>query len=811
MSMHNSKLQPTEQQLSVIEHLNGRAVVFAVAGSGKTTTMAWRVKNLIESHGVQPSRIVATTFSKKARDQMRAKFNELGIPSATYALTLHQFASRVITLANKKIGFMPRVQVGGKKLQREAFDAAKAKVLASSDGVLSANICDSLSNLSSDDFFDVLGKMKGNLEFTEQVFLGLPDKLKLISSIKRFGANGKWLELLIDEYESVRAVERFRGYDDMLVDALDAVYGNPIMQAEMSSKFDYIIVDEYQDINKAQDELVKVCDEKKGNLMVIGDDDQTIYEWRGAAPHFIREKVRSTDWDKYFLDLNFRSCAPQVILAKELIKHNMARAEKAMQATGDFSGELKIVRCEDNREQAQMIVSKIEDKLNEGIPLSQQVILVRRYDQTLPIEQVLIKKKIKYSIPGADMYFDTKEVQFLLCFLELIKLEQERLHSDGTWGDAAKGRQLRSLFNQVCYKAKTYLRNKFEVKQIFVTALGEKIGLGEAMRSWIENEHLPHNDKKYINTISLASYLELAEETVQHSVEYLIKMLVEKIDISSKIIDSAPTREIGVQRTGVIDGISSFSVGKTIEQMFNEIEELRRFWRNGLSDESADDVLTILTVFKSKGLEYPVVYMPDIHKVQDPTAFQNPVQAAMQDQISSDTEEERRIMYVAITRSIKDLYIYHWQEPSPFLAEARSDQVLEYSNYAKELTLEPSLVAEQEARRLGRWFSPLAYKYDLSPAYSNILGSMDVSDRAEFLEPLIQSIQFLAGSDEASMSDRLNYDKLVRFWNKINEQAFRVAALAQHNSPTAGDVGEQSTGGEEPRQEKDPFDELFDD
>lgn len=120
-----------------------------------------------------------------------------------------------------------------------------------------------------------------------------------------------------------------------------------------------------------------------------------------------------------------------------------------MQATGDFSGELKIVRCEDNREQAQMIVSKIEDKLNEGIPLSQQVILVRRYDQTLPIEQVLIKKKIKYSIPGADMYFDTKEVQFLLCFLELIKLEQERLHSDGTWGDAAKGRQLRSLFNQV--------------------------------------------------------------------------------------------------------------------------------------------------------------------------------------------------------------------------------------------------------------------------------------------------------------------------------------------------------------------------
>ena len=88
---------------------------------------------------------------------------------------------------------------------------------------------------------------------------------------------------------------------------------------------------------------------------------------------------------------------------------------------------------------------------------------------------------------------------------------------------------------------------------------------------------------------------------------------------------------------------------------------------------------------------------------------------------------------------------------------------------------------------------------------------MDTSDRAEFVEPLIQSIEFLASSDEASTSDRLNYDKLVRFWNKINEQAFRVAALTQHNSHAAGDAGDRSAGGEESRQEKDPFDELFDD
>ena len=809
--MHKTKPQPTEQQLSVIEHLNGRAVVFAVAGSGKTTTMAWRVKNLIERHGVQPSRIVTTTFSKKARDQMRAKFDELAIPSATYTLTLHQFASRVITLANKKIGFMPRVQIGSPKLQREAFEEAKARLLTTSSGGFPEIACESIVNLSLDDFLDVLGKMKGNLEFTEQVFLGLPEKLQLISTIKPFGDNGKWLECLISEYEIIRSEKRFRGYDDLLIDALDAVYSNPIMQAEMSSKFEYIIVDEYQDINKAQDELVKVCDEKKGNLMVIGDDDQTIYEWRGAAPRFIREKVRSTDWEKYFLDLNFRSCAPQVILAKELIKHNKSRAEKAMQATGDFTGELKIVKCDDNRDQAHKIATKIEEKVNAGIPLSKQVILVRRYDQTLPIEQVLIKKKIKYSIPGADMYFDTKEVQFVLCFLEIIKLEQERLHCDAAWGDAGKVRQLRSLFNQVCYKAKTYLRNKFEVREIFETAQSEKLGLGEVMRSWIENCCLSNSDRQFPNALALASYLEIAEQSNKYSVDHLINMLVQKIDISSRIIDDAPTREIGVQRTGVVDGIRSFGVGKTIEQMFGEIDELRTFWRNGLSEKGENDVLTILTVFKSKGLEYPVVYIPDVHKGQDPSAFQSAVQMALGDPILSDTEEERRIMYVAITRAIKDLYIYHWQEPSSFLAEAKSDEVLEYSNYSKELTQQPSLVADQAARRLGRWFSPLTYKYELSSSYANILGSIDVSDRAEFLEPIIQSIQFLAGSDEASTSDRLNYDKLVRFWNKVNEQAFRVAALAQHNSPSIADSGEQGSAGDELRHEKDPFDELFDD
>jgi len=796
--------RPTEQQLQVIEHESGRAVVFAVAGSGKTTTMAWRVQRLVNKRGVSAKRIVTTTFSKFARDQMRVKFDELGISSEVLTMTLHQFASRVIKLAEKKINFMPRVQVADDGRQRKALKQAKDNLIGSGN-IQDEAICLLVKEISDDDFFSILGKMKGGLVFTEAGFNRIPEQLKEISAIKCFEPPSRWLELLIDSYEEVRVDQRFRGFDDMLVDALDAVYSNQIMRAEMSARFDYIIVDEYQDINKAQDALVRICDEKRGNLMVIGDDDQTIYEWRGATPAFIREKIISPEWIHYFLDLNFRSCAPQVILAAQCISKNKMRAEKKMQPTGDFSGELAVIKCTGNETQAKKIISLIQQKVNEGVPLGDQVILIRRYDQSLPIEKELIQNKIKYKIPGASFFFDRKEVQFVMSFLLLFKLEQ-RINLEERTPTQAERVEYKTLLNQVAYRAKTYLKTKTEVATICEEALNASNNLANSIREYASERE----DQNFSNAIALAKFYESALSPINLTVKDLIQKLETTINIREKIISAAPDNSIGLQRVGVLDGIKSFAGSRSLDEFLAEADELREYWHNGLKDEQESSILRIYTVFKAKGLEFPVVYLPDTHKQADGIKVDAwGMSPSFDMEISAGPEEERRIFYVAITRAIRDLYILYWQEPSQYLAEANLDQILEYSEMARSVLASTEELNEIDARQLGRWFSALSLRYETKHTFSNAFARLN-GEQVDHIENRINNaIVYLKNDPKTSIRDKLNYETLQSMWAESRTMSDRIRQIID----TSEDEGEGAVTPHPSPQApgKDPFDELFGD
>jgi len=796
--------RPTEQQLQVIEHDEGRAVVFAVAGSGKTTTMAWRVKRLAQQRGVQPSRIVATTFSRFARDQMRSKFDELTISRNVYTLTLHQFASRVITLANKKIYFMPRVQIGDKALQGKTLREVKRRLLCA-DHIQDDSIKSSIKDISEDDFFDLLGKMKGALEFTERGFEQLPEQLQEISSRRSFAEGSRWLEILIDAYEEERLERRFRGYDDMLVDALEAVYCSQVMRADISTRFDHIIVDEYQDINKAQDALVRVCDEKRGNLMVIGDDDQTIYEWRGATPAFIRDKIRSQDWKHYFLDLNFRSCAPQVILAAQCISKNRVRAEKKMQPTGDFSGSLVLIKCESNEDQAKRLVALVKEKESTGTPLGDQVILIRRYDQSLPIEKELILNKMKYRIPGASFFFDRKEVQFVLSFLLLFRLEQRLIHEMRS-PTPPERREYRSLLNQVAYRAKTFIRTEPDLVAIGERALDPHGSLSASLQEYVAER----DSNRYANALALARFFESAHNEQELQVKDMLAKLESTIDIREKIISSSPDATVGLQRAAIIDSLKSFAGSRTLTELMKEVDELSEYWNNGLKEEDPSHVLRIYTVFKAKGLEFPVVYLPDVHRQAGATgAVGFAPSESVEDEISAGPEEERRIFYVAITRSIRDLYMFHWQEQSQYLTEASFEKIQEYQILANAFLCNQDRDS-LDARQIGRIFSAYSYKYEAKQSFANIFSRMNPEEEAQALQSINSSIEYLKAEPDAAIREQLGYEKLQRFWSDAKEIAARIRSFPCDSEDN--DAGESnSLDSHMASTDIDPFDEVFGD
>ena len=756
--------RPTEQQLRVIEHGEGRAVVFAVAGSGKTTTMGWRVERLTKKENVNPERIVATTFGKFARDQMRSKFDQLGVSPKVHTLTLHQFASRVITVANKKIQFKPRVAIGDTAKQWQTLRVAKANIIA--QGIIQdPNICQRISDISFDDFDSILGKMKGALEFTHNCFQGLPPELQNISIIKYFDPSTSWLQELIDAYEIERINSRFRGYDDMLIDALEAVYCNQSMRADIENRFDYMIVDEYQDINKAQDELVKVCDRNRGNLMVIGDDDQTIYEWRGATPAFIRDKIQSTEWKQYYLDLNFRSCAPQVILAAQCIRKNRVRAEKKMQPTGDFSGDLKLIKCQSIQEQAKKIISIIQDKVDSGIPLGDQVILIRRYNQSLPIEKELIEHKIKYQIPGASFFFDTKEVQFVMSFLLLYKLEQ-RLLTEQRLPTPPERREYQSLLNQVTYRAQTYL-NQVDRNIICNDALQINSSLTIELRTFASN----NQNRNWTNALALAQFYETCEQPADLIFKDMLNRLQQTINIRQKIIERAPDPSIGIEQAAIILSLESFAGSKTLNEILDEVDDLRQFWVDGLKQVAPSEILRIYTVFKAKGLEFPVVYLPDINKQTNVTPNNN------LPEISSGPEEERRIFYVAITRSIKDLYMfYSSQEPSEYLKEAKFENISAYH----ELTRSVLNTEERDcldSLQIGRKFSIPSYVYETKYSFANIFAKESLSAQKNTIKDIDLAISYLKNEDNVSVGDQLRYEKLQKFWTEAGDLALEIRDL----------------------------------
>lgn len=666
-------MEPTKQQQQVINHGRGRAVVFAVAGSGKTSTVTIRIQKLITSENIAPHRILATTFGREAKRQIEEKLAVLNGCKGVDVRTLSSIAYKIYTTDNANLP--PKIQADDSELAACYYEALDRIKKGNGINDPKADIemdIDKIKQIEYTEFANYLMQLKGDMLVTPWMHERLPERAKPFFKVKEYRGN-EWLRVLIDTYEDERKRRRLMGYDDIMINSVVRLGVNSGILEMFTTMYDYIIVDEYQDVNEAQNMMLNFLDRVAQNMMVVGDDDQTIYEWRGARPIFIKEKLEDPNWTVFKLDRNFRSSPGPVVLASQVIRHNQNRAPKNMMATKPFSGVLDIRAHDSSRNQAKEIVALVESYIEDGSSLNETVILIRRYAETPLIEHSLIKAGIRYEIPGSVPFYARRETAHILTFLELLTLEHKRIHGNLT---AIESNRYYEAWKRIYSKPKTFIK-RAELEKMMSVALSSRDSIVELLERI--NEERIANKKLPANIENLVSFFGafIGKDPQEIKAGDAIDFLESTIGIKQWIRDTSINYHVGNIKAEIVDALADYAYEDTLDYFLESIERIKQF-NETARNESSEPTLKILTVFKAKGLEFSNVIIPNANRVgASANSNNNQNQALNNTSDCASIEEERRIFYVAITRAIHNLHIFHISSmPSEHLTEANYGDIL---------------------------------------------------------------------------------------------------------------------------------------
>lgn len=636
-------LRLTDEQEAIVAHDHGPALVFAVAGAGKTTALVHRVERLVRQRIFDPRRILLTSFSRLAVADLKRALSAWPHCEAVRTSTLHALGLWIVRRAAKEGLITLRDEPLGEGQER----ALLAKTLRRARE-LRVDYADELETLDLEDFLSYVGACKGNLHYADLEAAALPPSARRVAQQAQAPAGLEWYLELYRLYERVRQEEGALTYDDLLMSGWELLVRHEGLAQAMAKGFQAVLVDEFQDVNLAQSEILHTLTPER-NYMVVGDDDQTIYEWRGASPRFILEFERRYGAKKYLIRDSFRCSAAQVALAGRLIAHNRQREPKRLSLTRGFEGQVWLHAPLSVPDQAREIVGEIAQALRGGKGPGDIAILVRLYAQTPYIEQALIEAQIPYRVVGSPPFYRRPEIETLLAYLELGRLEAEpdpsRLAQ--AWG--------------LTYNRPTRYLSRTLAEAIRKRALAQRLPLSQALRqAALEAEgHLGERLEE------LAGLLEWLSQAQEQQATGVLAALDARLEYSRYLRAHSGFPEVGEGKAASVKAFLDYARDK------GSVRELREHL-NHLAALQADpqgeaEAITLMTVFRAKGLEWPLVFLPDCTEGTFPYSG-NP-----------NTEEERRLFYVALTRSRghTHLYVPRSGTPSRFLREAEAAETLQ--------------------------------------------------------------------------------------------------------------------------------------
>lgn len=686
----------TEQQTAVVAHDTGPALVFAVAGAGKTTAMVHRIERLVRD-GAPPQRILATSFGRANVQDLKQALAPWSHCRQVDARTLHSLGRDVIRQA-QQMGYLRRLKLdrlaqGDVSLEQRLLSQAMA--VARSRNL---PFKQELDGLDRQDFLDYVDQCKGNLLYASLAHVRLPPAAQQVAGQATDPSPQlTWYLDLYRLYEELRQEQGVVTFADMLMTGWELLATTPQVLTAVQQRYQFVLVDEFQDINLAQSEMLELITAPHRNYMAIGDDDQTIYEWRGASPHFILNFPKRYAATTYLINDNFRCPAAPLLLANRVIVHNKQRREKQLNLTRGFGGETAVHVDDDLQAMSSHIVQRIRRLHKNGARLQQMAVLVRLNAQTPPVEQALIAARVPYRV--SQPFYERVEIKTLIQYGRIAWLERELRQGRQPLSSAAAREIFGEAWRTIVNRPKRYVSGKIRQRLLDAILRQERpisailAQAAEAAEAAWQQEPLA----KMAGDIAwLADNLDRPADRVLHRLDV-------RLDYQTYLRQSSGFAQTGEGRAVSVATFISYARGQG--SFFDFMQHLRELARNRVEQagDAQQDAVTLTTIHQAKGLEWPVVFVAQCNQEIMPFITERVTDEAEKTAVLA---EERRLFYVALTRTQRDLHLHLLKkEPvSQFLNESEWRTVLAVApQIAAALAADPAQWQAADALPLARY------------------------------------------------------------------------------------------------------------
>ncbi len=638
--------QLNKAQAEAVQTLDGPLLVLAGAGSGKTRILTYRIANLMATGRAFPGEIMALTFTNKAAKEMRHRVAALvtsaGVnPDDIWVSTFHSTGARLMRTYGDRLGLQPGFSIFDDYDSQTIIKHCLAE-LGISDKVVSPKGV----------HYKIQGLKNEGIE-PSTFKAGVGDYMD------------RKLEPVIHAYERALRLNNALDFGDLLLKVLSLFRGDPVLLERFQDRYRYFLVDEYQDTNGVQYQLLQLLAAKYRNLCVVGDEDQSIYKWRGADISNILDFEKDYPEAKVVkLEENYRSTSSIITASNKVISHNTQRKEKTLFTNNPKGEPVEVHTLESDFEESRWVVSKITELLANGSAPDDIAIFYRTHAQSRLFEDMLRSGRVNYQIFGGLKFYDRAEIKDAVAYLKLLANEKDNVALARVINVPARGIGKTTIEK---------IRNKASETGISMFDAVRKMAQGELDVTPAIQKKLAPFAKLYESLQKDRADMDLRDfySVVLESSGY-IKALQQLDDI-----ESATKLENLQELASAIADYETRTAEPTLEGF---LEEVALYTDQDRSQEN-ESAVTLMTIHSAKGLEYPIVFLVGLEEELFPS-IRGDAFAADPDEI----EEERRLCYVGMTRARQRLYLTsaHMRRvfglrkvrrPSRFIAELPQNEI----------------------------------------------------------------------------------------------------------------------------------------
>lgn len=599
-----------DKQHEAVETIEGPCLIIAGAGSGKTKVLTHKIANLI-NRGVKPWNILAITFTNKAANEMKTRVESIIGEDASKDMwigTFHSVCVRILRRTIEQIGFDRSFII---------FDTSDQRTLIKS--------C--LKELDIDD------KLFSERGVQAEISNAKNEMLEPAQYARKYAGDFRREKIaeIYSLYQNKLRANNAIDFDDIINYTIKVLSESPEYLEYYSEKFHYVLVDEYQDTNKAQFTLITMLAARYGNITVVGDNDQGIYSFRGADISNILNFEKDFPGTKIIkLEQNYRCTQNILDVANAVIKNNETKYEKKLWTQNEKGQKVQLHKADNEYDEATYIVEKINElKREEYYKNSDFAILYRMNTQSRSIEDILRREDIPYKIIGGLKFYERKEIKDAIAYLRLIQNNSDNLSLSRIINEPKRGIGKASLetIEELAEQNETSMydiikrANEFELNRVFLNSR-EFVETIEELTA--KKDEMPVSEIM-TTVLKKSGYMKALEQEDSVEAENRIENLNELLTVA-----------IEFEEENAENGLAEFLEGITLSSDIDKLEE-------------TDDTVTLMTLHSAKGLEFPVVFLVGMEEGIFPGYKSIGEQREL--------EEERRLCYVGITRAKEHLYM----------------------------------------------------------------------------------------------------------------------------------------------------------